>query len=132
VNSSKPLARKIRKLSRERLRASKTLWMEYKRIRRSGLSRIRQRLGLIGLIYPVAILWVFVQRSDRKAPLLLLTLYSVASVFGHANALSNALYRSGDLAFFMHVPVTDEQFFKYEWRRFLRSSLWVWFYSTHS
>jgi len=129
VNSSKSLARKIKRLSREQLRASKTLWNEYKRIRRSGLRRIRQHLGLIGLIYLAVIFGVFVRHSGRKAPLLLLALYCAASVLGRANALSNALYRSGDLAFFMHAPVTDAQFFEYEWRRFLKSSLLVWFYS---
>ena len=129
MKSSNPLAQDIRKLARGRLRASEPLWKEYKRIRRSGLHGFRQRLGLIFLLYPAAILLVFVQRRGPTTPLLVLTLYSTATVLGRANALSNALYRSWDLAFFMHLPVADEEFFKYEWQRFQTSSLFVWFYS---
>ena len=125
----KPLAQEIRKLAREKLRASKALWKEYKRTRPSVLDRIRKRLGLIGLFYAAAILLALARHGGPKAPLLLLALYSAATVVGRSNALFNTLYRSGDLAFFMHVPVTDKHFFSYVWRRFLKSSLWVWFYS---
>ncbi len=129
MRSSKPLVQEIRKLARERLRASKPLWKEYKRIRRSGLRGFLQRLGLIFPLYPAAILLVFALRRGPTTPLLVLTLYSAATVLGRANALSNGLYRSWDLAFFMHLPVADEEFFKHNWQRFLTSSLFVWFYS---
>jgi hypothetical protein len=129
VNPDKPLAQEIRKLAREKLRASKARWKEYKRTRPSVLDRIRKRLGLIGLFYAAAILLALARHGGPKAPLLLLALYSAATVAGRSNALFNTLYRSGDLAFFMHVPVTDKHFFRHVWRRFLKSSLWVWFYS---
>jgi hypothetical protein len=129
VSPYKPLAQEIRKLAREKLRASKALWKEYKRTRPSLLDRIRKRLGLIGLSYGAAILLGLARHSGPKAPLLLLALYSAATVAGRSNALFNTLYRSGDLAFYMHVPVTDKHFFSYAWRKFLKSSLWVWFYS---
>ncbi len=125
----RPLAQAIRKLAREKLRASKARWKEYKRARPSVLDRIRKRLGLIGLFYGAAILLGLARHSGPKAPLLLLALYSAATVVGRSNALFNTLYRSGDLAFYMHVPVTDKHFFGYVWRNFLKSSLWVWFYS---
>ncbi len=125
----RPLAQAIRKLAREKLRASKALWKEYKRTRPSVSDRIRKRLGLIGLSYGAVILLALARHSGPKAPLLLLALYSAATVVGRSNALFNTLYRSGDLAFYMHVPVTDKHFFGYAWRNFLKSSLWVWFYS---
>src|SRR5260370_37250778 len=83
----------------------------------------------MGLPYGGVILLALARDNGPKAPLLLLALYSAASVVGRSNALSNTLYRSGDLAFYMHVPVTDKHFFSYVWRRFLKSSLWVWFYA---
>jgi len=129
VSPYKPLAQEIRKLAREELRASKALWKEYKRTRPSVSERIRKRLGLIGLSYGAVILLALARHSGPKAPLLLLALYSAATVVGRSNALFNTLYRSGDLAFYMHVPVTDKHFFGYAWRNFLKSSLWVWFYS---
>jgi hypothetical protein len=129
VSAYKPLAQEIRKLAREKLRASNALWKEYKRARPSILDRIRKRLGLIGLFYLAAILMVLAQHGGPKAPLVLLALYSAATVVGRSNALFNTLYRSRDLAFFMHMPVTDKHFFRYAWRQFLKSSLWVWFYS---
>ena len=129
MSSYKPLAQEIRELASEKLRASKVVWKEYKRTRPSILDRIRKRLGLIGLFYVAAILLVLAQHGGPKAPLLLLALYSAATVVGRSNALFNRLYRSGDLAFFMHVPVTDQHFFSYAWWKFLKSSLWVWFYS---
>jgi hypothetical protein len=129
VSPHKLLAQEIRKLAREKLRASKALWREYKRTRPSVLDRIRKRLGLIGLSYGAVILLALARHSGPKAPLLLLALYSAATVVGRSNALFNTLYRSGDLAFYMHVPVTDKHFFGYAWRNSLKSSLWVWFYS---
>jgi hypothetical protein len=129
VSPDKLLAQEIRKMAREKLRASKALWREYKRTRPSVSDRIRKRLGLIGLSYGAVILLALARHSGPKAPLLLLALYSAATVVGRSNALFNTLYRSGDLAFYMHVPVTDKHFFGYAWRNFLKSSLWVWFYS---
>ena len=129
MSPDKLLAQEIRRLAREKLCASKELWREYKRTCPSVSDRIRKRLGLIGLSYGAVILLALARHSGPKAPLLLLALYSAATVVGRSNALSNTLYRSGDLAFYMHVPVTDKHFFGYAWRSFLKSSLWVWFYS---
>ena len=49
------------------------------------------------------------QRHGPTLPLLLLSLYSMATIFARGAQHSSALYRSGDLAFFMHLPVPPER-----------------------
>lgn len=129
MNPSKPLAQAVRRLAREKLRASEAHWKEYKRMRRSRLWYWLHQPGFIFLIFPALLFPAFAQRDVRELPLVLLALYSTATVFGRSILLANTLYRSRPLAFFMHAPVTDAQFFDHQWRGFLRNSLLVGFYS---
>jgi len=128
MNENKPLARAIRRNARERLRASTNLWKDYKRMRRGRWRRLSLGRWFV-MLYPVFIIGVLGQRATNDLLLLLLTLYCTATIFGRSTGLATTLYRSGDLAFFMHVPVTDREFFDFEWPRFLYSSLFVWFCS---
>jgi len=79
------------------------------------------------MLYPVPVIGVLGQRASNELLILMLTLYCTATVFGRSMRFETALYRSLDLAFFMHMPVTDRQFFDYQWARFFRASLVVWF-----
>jgi hypothetical protein len=129
MNTGKDLARAIRKRGRQRLRGSRLLWKDYKKMRGSRLRRGLNHLRFLVYFYPLLILGVVSQRHGPDLPLLLLTLYSAATILTRATQHSSALYRSGDLAFFMHLPVPDAQFFDYEARKFFRSSLAVWFFA---
>lgn len=111
-------------MARKRLRQSRQLWGDYRRIRRS---RLRRAVGNFGMAYFWLLLVIVpFQKDPTHLPVLVLSLYCTATVFGRSTSLQSELYGSGDLAFFMHVPVSDEWFWSYEWRKFLRSSVVVW------
>ena len=57
---------------------------------------------------------------------MVLVLYCTATSIWRSEALNDLLYRSGDLACFMHTPATDREFFGIVWRRAFRSTLFVW------
>lgn len=118
------LSRAIRKNARQRLRASQALWKDYKRMRWSRWKRLRLGRWVV-MLYPLLFLVGLGQRASNELLLVLLTLYCTATVFSRSTSFVRTLYRSADLAFFMHVPVTDQHFFDFEWPRFLRSSLFV-------
>jgi len=119
------LARVLRKTARERLRRSRNLWKDYKRMRRARWRRLSIGRWFL-LLYPVIIVAALGQHLADHELLLLLTLYCTATIFSRATGFLSTLYRSGDLAFFMQVPVSDREFFDYEWPRFLRASFFVW------
>lgn len=126
MKSYRPLAESVRTLARSRLRSSPSLWKEYKRVRRSRVRRAVNRSGWFIVLFG-AILVLTVQRKGAGLALVLLTLYSAATICTRAAQFFAALYYSGDLAFFMHVPASDREFFDYQWKKLLRSSLLVWF-----
>jgi hypothetical protein len=129
VKSFKPLAQAIRTAARARLRASESLWKEYKRLRRTWASYLRRRSLSLGALYLIVPLAIAFANGNKSAPVLLLSLYSAATIIHRAAALSDVLYRSGDLAYFMHSPAADREFFDFAWPRTFRSALWVWLYS---
>lgn len=129
MKSVKPLTREIRKLARKRLRAKKPLWKEYQRLRRTWRTRLRRQTGSVGIIYLLAVAFVIIKNGQSGSAMLLLSMYSLATSIGRAAAFSDLLYRSGNLAYFMHTPATDREFFEYEWPATLRSSAMVWVYS---
>ena len=121
---SRPIEREIRRTARARLRRSRQLWGDYRRIRRS---RLRRAVGSFGMAYFWLLLVIVpFQKDPTHLPILVLSLYCTATVFGRFSSLHSELYGSGDLAFFMHVPVSDQWFWSYAWRKFLRSSIVVW------
>ncbi len=126
MNSNRALATAIRRKARERLKASSVLWKDYKRMRRARWRRTQLGRWAV-MLYPVVILASLGQRASNELLLLLLTLYCTATIFARSARFASTLYRSADLALFMHVPVSDTDFFDYEWPRFLRASLFVWF-----
>ena len=126
MKTNRTLAREIHRIAREKLLASEILWKDYKRMRWARWRRLRLSRPVI-LLYPVLLIGVFGQRANNELLILMLTLYCTATVFGRSTQFVTTLYRSTDLAFFMHAPVTDREFFDHEWPRFFRASLFVWF-----
>ncbi len=122
MKSVKPLSREIRKLARKRLRAKKSVWKEYKRLRRTWRTRLRRQTSSVGIIYLFASAFVILKNGQNASAMLLLSTYSLATSIGRAATFSDVLYRSGNLAYFMHTPASDREFFEYKWRATLRSS----------
>lgn len=125
MKSNRRLTRAIRRTARERLRASQVLWKDYKRMRRARWHRMQVGRWVV-MLYPIVILAVLGQRASDELLILLLSLYCTATIFWRSTRFAMTLYRSADLAFFMHAPVTDADFFDFQWPRFLGSSLLVW------
>jgi hypothetical protein len=61
--------------------------------------------------------------------LVALGLYSTATVFFRSRNLLGRLYRSHDLATFLHLPIEDALIFRFEWDKFLRASVWLFYVS---
>jgi len=119
-------AKEIRALARQELRHSKKLWKEYKKSRRfrSYLSR-----KLLITFFLVPLLVIAGTHGSFPRLLLILAFYCTATALFRGSLLLQELYQSYDRAFFMHMPVSDDDFFNYALWRFLQSSLWTWLYS---
>jgi hypothetical protein len=129
VKPNRQLTRSIRGLARKQLRSSKLLWKEYRQVRLRWWRRALFGPRFLWLFYVVAVYVFLAQSKIPEFPLAILTLYSTGTIMTRASQLLNGLHCSWDLAFFMHYPVSDREFFNYTWRAFLRSSLLVWIYS---
>jgi len=125
VKSFRPLARQIRAAARARLRSSRPLWKEYKRLRKGWWSKSRSRVASLAFLYLLLPTLIFIRGHNQPVPATLLVLYCTATSIWRAGALNGVLYRSGDLAYFMHTPATDREFFGFAWRRAFRSTLLV-------
>jgi len=126
MKSGKALARAIRRSARERMRSSKALWQDYRRMRWARWRRLQIKRWVI-ILYPVLLVAVVGRNASSELLFVLLSLYCTATIFVRSVRFETTLYRSADLALFMLFPVKDSNFFDYEWARFLRSSLLVWF-----
>lgn len=129
MSAESKLARAIRSRAREQLRRSRDLWSDYKQMRGSRLRRVLKRLRFLIYFYPLVGLTALGQRNGPDLPMVVITLYSAATILTRAAGFSTALYSSGDLAFYMHVPVSDRRFFDHQFGKFLRASFVVWFFA---
>ncbi|HET9805048.1 MAG TPA: hypothetical protein VFP96_17545 [Candidatus Acidoferrum sp.] len=125
MNSVRPIVRAIRKSARAKLRLSRSAWKEYKHSRGPFYRRSFPGIQRIGQIYVLGLLVLLAQRSAHVA-LVVFALYSTATVLQRAHSFQRSLYNSSDLAFFMHCPVSDQEFFRHAWRSLLRSSFSIW------
>lgn len=125
MSSVRPIVRAIRKSARAKLRLSRSAWKEYKRSRGPFYRRSLPGIQSMSQIYVLGLLVLLAQRSAHVA-LTVLALYSTATVLQRAHSFQRSLYHSFDLAFFMHCPVSDQEFFRHAWRSLLRSSFSIW------
>src|SRR5215471_11404401 len=102
----KRLARAIRRTARERLRTSKVLWKDYRRMRWARWRRARVGRWVI-ILYPLLIVAAAGRNASNDLLFVLLSLYCTGTIFLRSAKFAGSLYRSADLAFFMLVPVTD-------------------------
>jgi len=126
VNSIRSITRAIRRAARAKLRLSRSAWKEYKRSRGPFYRRAGSGSRHLGQIYVLGFLVLLAQRKDAHFALLVLAMYSTATVLQRAYSFQQSLYNSFDLAFFMYCPATDQQFFQHVWWSLLKSSFSIW------
>src|SRR5689334_21843735 len=114
----------MRQRVRDELRTSRSAWKEYRRMRKRATRLWPRSVGKAFIIfYVTAVILRSPQTSERLLPALIL--YCTATVFLRSVNLHRRLFFSDDLAIFLHLPITDEEIFRYEWDGFLDDSLWV-------
>src|SRR3954463_11850894 len=123
MTANRLTAKRIRSLARSELRRSKSTWREYKRMGRLRSLSLAPFAPFAAGAF--AMMGALVQQWSKDRLLLALCFYSAATALVRGSGLAESLYRSWDLAFFMHVPISDRAFFQRMWRRFLRSSVGV-------
>ena len=116
------LEARLRRRVRAALRASRTLWREYRRNRRVLGTRANP-LWLFAVI-PIILIGVFATESLAMAALLL-ALYGMASAAFRAAMFAQALLVSNDVAVLAHYPVSDADVFAIVWRKTMRKSVWT-------
>jgi len=121
----KALEASLRRRVRAELRASRELWREYKRNRRS-FSRQTRLEPFIRFLVPIALAAIALAGTSAPALVLAaLTLYATGSAFLRAASLLQGLHGSTDLNVLAHYPCSDDDLLRLQWRRFHRSSLWL-------
>ena len=114
----------LRRRVRAELRKSPELWREYKIHRK--VRRPRQYTWLLRLLGPLLVCSaVLGGRASILVGLSILTLYATGSAFLRAVQLLRGLWVSGELLICAPLPIPDEDFFRYQWRRFLAASAWM-------
>jgi hypothetical protein len=129
---SPALEKAIRERIRQELRTSQESWKEYKRMRKAD--RTPWSIAPWSIVFvriataPIFVLVFIINGRTPQHLLLALALYSTAALFFPLffpfQSLGGRLYRSHDLAVFLHLPIEDQEIFRFEWNKFLRASLW--------
>jgi hypothetical protein len=107
------------------MRLDRALWRDYKRHRKWWLRR--KLAGGNKFVVYIFVSWILVQAAlhgrGAHAVLVGIALYALATaLFRGLNFRLNVL-QGYDRALFLHFPVSDAEFLKYEWRKFG----WSWF-----
>jgi hypothetical protein len=124
---SAKLEASLRRRVRSELRASPELWEEYRARRKTRPSR--SWWWLARLFVPLALIGYFAERHDEQLPLLFLSaaLYGTGTALLRAAGLIQGLWGSTDVMVLFHLPFPDAEQFRLQWRRFVLSSLWVFY-----
>lgn len=122
----KSFERKLKRRVRAEVRASTALRREYKQVRRGrrwwniriGPNTYRLIFWFVGLN--------FFARGMMPVELVLafIWLWATASALWRSAQLQSMLYFGGELNLFNHLPITDDEIFRFQWRKFLHSSIW--------
>ncbi len=124
ILASPAFERALGRRVRRELRASKELWKEYRRNRRSRPRQTRVepllRLLLPGVVGGIAA----VAPTGVPLVLLALALYGAGTCLLRAQGLLQGLHSSRDLNVLVHYPAADEDLLRLQWKKFHHASLW--------
>lgn len=124
---SPALERSVRGRVLAELRASPSLWREYRAQRKARRRNLRVP-WLLRLLLPIGLFGMSVTGRDHDlgwVVILSLALYATGSAFLRAGLLLHGLWGSTDLMVLSHLPVPEEDFFRFQWRKFVRASGWM-------
>lgn len=127
IGGSPALERSLRRRIRGELRASKPLWREYKNHKKAR-PRVYRGGWVLRLLVPFAGLALGLDARRPGMFLLLLgisALYAAGSAFLRASNLIRGLWASQDLMVLSQYPLPDQELFRLQWKKFIRSSLWI-------
>jgi hypothetical protein len=116
------LERALRGRTKAHLRMSESQWLEHKRLNKGREYQIPPWLYRGGVLLAVML------SSSNRRPVAMLTavglLWSLGSVLLRAHQLRFQLYGSPDLQVLGHLPIADQEVFRLQFKKFLRTSLW--------
>src|SRR4051812_21562564 len=118
------LERRLRRSVKSAVRASGTLWGEFRQVRK----RRRQNLHMPGWMGRILVLvWIgFVfgtQRRPAEVLAAVILLWAVGMSFLRAVQLRAALYLSPALGVYKYLPISDMDVFRLQWRSFLQLAI---------
>jgi len=117
---------KLKRRVRAEVRASVALRKEYKHVRRGRRWwNFRVTPTTYRLVLWFMALKLFVPGTTPvQLVLAFIWLWSMASAFWRVTQLQSALYFASELNLFNHLPITDGEIFRCQWRKFLRAAIW--------
>lgn len=127
---SREFVRALRRAARIRIKSSKSLRREY-RLRRRRVGRISVRPVVF---YPLCIAGalsiIFGASADKPdLPFIVVALYSTGTVVLRSRTLFNRLHGPGELRIFFGLPISDDAFFRMQWKKFLLRSAWLFLFT---
>jgi hypothetical protein len=121
----KAFERSMRPRIRAELRASETLWKEFRQARKRGRILIHDRPWLRRLFF-LAVVSLFLTAGGRSIENLaaLIVIWTICTMFMRAAQFHGTLHYGPNLVCFYGLPIPDENVFQVQWRQFLQTSLW--------
>lgn len=120
----KVFERSMRSRIGSELRASSTLWKEFRQARKRGRTMIYNRPWAKRLFFLLmASLFVAAGRSVMFFAALIAA-WTICAVFFRAAQLHGSLHGWPGLQSYYFLPIPDKDVFRVQWRQFLRTSLW--------
>ncbi len=107
------------------MRLDKALWKDCKRHRKSWLRRKLETGNKLLFVLPL--FWVLIfagfREHGKETILVAIALYTTATTLFRGLNFRLNVVEGYDRALFLHFPVSDNDFLKYEWKKFGRSWL---------
>jgi hypothetical protein len=123
---SRRLERRLRRAVKRALRASGTLWGDFRQVRKRGRQNLRLPAWSGRLFFLVWVGFAFgAQRRPLEVIAAVTLLWAVGMTFLRAAQLRTALYLSPALGIYKYVPISDAEVFRLQWSSFLKLGLWL-------
>jgi hypothetical protein len=119
------LSKRLRKLSRKELRLSSPLWKEYKRNRKLNRSSSINNAYAMYLVFPGLLVAASFQAGSEVRVLLAIALYATGTSLYRAKLFKERMLNSGERTIFAYLPVSDDNYYRFQLRRYLLGWLWA-------